>query len=202
MNQAMRPAHSDPYPGNVFYLPGNRISFIGFGMVGRLAEERRDQLMRLLLGLVKRDSRHVADDADRQSAGGWSVPCVHRLFQGDESLDQQRKVDREREQVLAQDGHQIVEHDAQARLFQRHAVVLVDEGLDFQQQAIFVHGAVADPVEHHVIAALIIGASIVMTVPGGSAWLGLPFFGLLGFVGAVIGSIWLLLSIWRSGGKE
>ncbi|MBU4509082.1 MAG: ubiquinone biosynthesis protein UbiB, partial [Gammaproteobacteria bacterium] len=53
-----------------------------------------------------------------------------------------------------------------------------------------------------VIAALIIGSSIVMTVPGGPTWLGLPFFGLLGFVGAVIGSIWLLLSIWRSGGEE
>ncbi len=44
--------------------------------------------------------------------------------------------------------------------------------------------------------------AMAMTVPGGPTWLGLPFFGLLGFVGAVIGSIWLLLSIWRSGGKE
>jgi hypothetical protein len=37
---------------------------------------------------------------------------------------------------------------------------------------------------------------------GTPTWLGLPFFGLLGFVGAVIGSLWLLLSIWRSGGRE
>jgi ubiquinone biosynthesis protein len=51
-----------------------------------------------------------------------------------------------------------------------------------------------------VIAALIIGSSIVMTVPGGPTLLGLPFFGLLGFLGAVLGSVWLLLSIWRSGG--
>ena len=28
--------------------------------------------------------------------------------------------------------------------------------------------------------------------------LGLPFFGLLGFVGAVAGGLWLLRSIWRS----
>ncbi|WP_043290695.1 hypothetical protein [Pseudoxanthomonas spadix] len=53
-----------------------------------------------------------------------------------------------------------------------------------------------------VVAALIVGSSIVMTVPGGPTLPGLPFFGLLGFVGAVIGSLWLLLSIWRSGGKE
>ena len=28
--------HADPHPGNVFYLPGNRIVIIDFGMVGRL----------------------------------------------------------------------------------------------------------------------------------------------------------------------
>ncbi len=51
-----------------------------------------------------------------------------------------------------------------------------------------------------LVAALIVGSSIVMTVPGGPTFLGLPFFGLLGFVGAVLGSFWLLSSIWRSGG--
>ncbi|MFZ2949860.1 MAG: AarF/UbiB family protein, partial [Desulfuromonadaceae bacterium] len=45
--------HADPHSGNVFYLPGNRIAIIDFGMVGRLTEERRDQLIRLLLGLVR-----------------------------------------------------------------------------------------------------------------------------------------------------
>ena len=51
-----------------------------------------------------------------------------------------------------------------------------------------------------VIAALIVGSSIVMTVSGGPTLLGLPVFGLFGFLGAVLGSLWLLLSIWRSGG--
>jgi ubiquinone biosynthesis protein len=51
----------------------------------------------------------------------------------------------------------------------------------------------------NVIAALIIGSSIVMTVEGGPMLLGLPLFGLLGFIGAVLGGIWLLISIWRSG---
>jgi ubiquinone biosynthesis protein len=51
-----------------------------------------------------------------------------------------------------------------------------------------------------VISALIIGSSIVMTVDGGPRWLGLPFFGLAGFLAAVGGGIWLLLSILRSGG--
>ena len=53
--------HADPHPGNVFYLTGNRIAFIDFGMVGRLTEERRSQVARLLHGLVSRDSSLVAD---------------------------------------------------------------------------------------------------------------------------------------------
>ena len=28
--------HADPHPGNVFYLPGNRVAFIDFGMAGHL----------------------------------------------------------------------------------------------------------------------------------------------------------------------
>ena len=53
--------HADPHPGNVFYLPGNRIAFIDFGMVGRLTEERRGQLIHLLLGLLQRDPTRVVD---------------------------------------------------------------------------------------------------------------------------------------------
>ncbi|MFA6903899.1 MAG: AarF/UbiB family protein [Gallionellaceae bacterium] len=53
--------HADPHPGNVFYLPENRIAFIDFGMVGRLSAERRYELTRLLHGLVYHDSAAVAD---------------------------------------------------------------------------------------------------------------------------------------------
>ena len=49
-----------------------------------------------------------------------------------------------------------------------------------------------------VIAALVVGSSIVMNVQGGPTLLGLPLFGFLGFVGAVLGGIWLLLAMWRS----
>jgi ubiquinone biosynthesis protein len=49
-----------------------------------------------------------------------------------------------------------------------------------------------------VTAALIIGSSIVMTVRGGPELLGLPLFGLLGFLIASANSIWLVWSIWRS----
>ncbi|NMG45590.1 ubiquinone biosynthesis protein UbiB [Aromatoleum toluvorans] len=53
--------HADPHPGNVFYLHGNRIAFIDFGMVGRLSEARRYELAVLLNGLVSNDAAAVAD---------------------------------------------------------------------------------------------------------------------------------------------
>lgn len=53
--------HADPHPGNVFYLPGNRLAFIDFGMVGRLSPQRRDELLQLLLGLVQHEPQAVAD---------------------------------------------------------------------------------------------------------------------------------------------
>ncbi|HSD59789.1 MAG TPA: AarF/UbiB family protein, partial [Burkholderiales bacterium] len=53
--------HADPHPGNVFYLPGNRIAMLDFGMVGRLSEARRDQIVDLLAALSRRDERGVMD---------------------------------------------------------------------------------------------------------------------------------------------
>jgi ubiquinone biosynthesis protein len=50
-----------------------------------------------------------------------------------------------------------------------------------------------------VVAALIVGSSIVMTVSGGPQIWGLPAFGFLGFVGACAGAAWLLRSISRGG---
>lgn len=49
-----------------------------------------------------------------------------------------------------------------------------------------------------VTSALIIGSSIVMTVPGGPKIFGMPFFGFLGFIIAFITSLWLIFSIWRA----
>jgi ubiquinone biosynthesis protein len=47
--------HADPHPGNVMYLPGNRIAMIDFGMVGRLSPVRRWQIVDLLRGLARHD---------------------------------------------------------------------------------------------------------------------------------------------------
>jgi len=48
-------------------------------------------------------------------------------------------------------------------------------------------------------ASLVVGSSIIMTVQGGPKLFGLPVFGLIGFVLAFFNSVWIVLSIWRSG---
>jgi ubiquinone biosynthesis protein len=53
--------HADPHPGNVFYLPGNRIAMIDFGMVGRLMDARRNQLVDLLAALAGKDDEAMLD---------------------------------------------------------------------------------------------------------------------------------------------
>lgn len=274
--------HADPHPGNVFYLPGNRIAFIDFGMVGRLTEERRDQLIRLLLGLVTNEPRRVAD-----VMLDWTGDAVGDTVVDEDGLmmEIQTFVDQYHGMPLKQLKLGTMLSDLVAILRQHRLALPVDlallvkafitlegmgreldpdfdmagEAMPLLEQALHTRytpaaiiklgwqaagealALIADlprdisrllraarrgRLEIHidithlkrvgnqldsaanrlavgiVVAALIIGSAIVMTVSGGPRLLGLPFFGLLGFVGAVIGGIWLLLSIWRSGGKE
>jgi ubiquinone biosynthesis protein len=266
--------HADPHPGNVFYLPGHRIAFIDFGMVGRLSEQRREQVIRLLLGLVKHESTDVADvladwagnAAADQEALLADIEAFVDQYRGlplrqlhlGAMLDQAIGILRQHHLMLPADlsllvkafislegmgreldpefdmaGHALPvleramrEHYAPRVLLRRglrsvHGMLSLLAGLP-QDLARLLRAARHGRLEIHVevahlqrvghqldravsrlvvgivVAALIIGSSIVMTVPGGPSLLGLPFFGLLGFLGAVAGSVWLLASIWRS----
>lgn len=53
--------HADPHPGNVFYLPGNRLAMLDFGMVGRLTHDRRNQIVDLLAALSRRDEEGMLE---------------------------------------------------------------------------------------------------------------------------------------------
>src|SRR5918992_5615949 len=53
--------HADPHPGNVFYLPGNRMVIIDFGMVGRLSPQRRAQVVDLLSGIARMAEEPMLD---------------------------------------------------------------------------------------------------------------------------------------------
>jgi ubiquinone biosynthesis protein len=49
--------HADPHPGNVLFLPDNRIGIIDFGMVGMLTHHRRNQIVDLLHALTLKDEQ-------------------------------------------------------------------------------------------------------------------------------------------------
>lgn len=53
--------HADPHPGNTFFMAGNKIALIDFGMVGWLSERRREELVDLLAGVASRDADAMRD---------------------------------------------------------------------------------------------------------------------------------------------
>lgn len=63
--------HADPHPGNVFYLPGNRVALIDFGMVGRLTERRSNEVVDLLYGLARRDSAQATEILLNWASAGY-----------------------------------------------------------------------------------------------------------------------------------
>jgi ubiquinone biosynthesis protein len=266
--------HADPHPGNVFYLPGNRIAFIDFGMVGRLTEERRDQIIRLLLGLVRYEPVRVADvmldwasegtlDEDslmleiqtfvdqyhgvplkQLSIGAMLSDVVailreHRItLPSDLALlvkafitleGMGRELDPDFD--MAGEAIPLLEQSLRARytpaaLIKRGwrsasemLALIADLPHDLsrllraaRRGRIEIHidvthlkhvgnqidGAANRLVIGIVVAAIIIGSSIVMTVSGGPTLLGLPLFGLIGYLSAAAGGVWLLLSILKS----
>ena len=69
--------HGDPHPGNIVFLPQNRVAFLDFGIFGELSEEQRKglcgQIENLALGNLARSFRYyslqvnVTDDTDMES---------------------------------------------------------------------------------------------------------------------------------------
>ncbi|MDY6842767.1 MAG: AarF/UbiB family protein [Thermodesulfobacteriota bacterium] len=51
--------HADPHPGNIFILENNVIAPVDFGMVGYIDESIADQIGKLLIGIIRRDSDRV-----------------------------------------------------------------------------------------------------------------------------------------------
>lgn len=274
--------HADPHAGNVFYLPGNRIAFIDFGMVGRIAPRRREELIHLLLGLVQRDPSAVAEvmlDWASENPLGKATDEDHLAGDLEAFVDQYHGLTLQQinlpamlsEMVGILRQHHLSLPPDLSLLFKAFITLegmgreldpafnMVDEALPLLKTAVrkryapkallqrgwrSIDGALSllaglpqdlsrllkaarrGQLDIHieignltrvgnqlesamnrlvvglVVAALIVGSSIVMTVQGGPTLLGLPLFGLLGFVGAVLGSVWLLSSIARSNRRD
>ncbi|GAB4376628.1 MAG: AarF/UbiB family protein [Calditrichia bacterium] len=51
--------HADPHPGNLFVLPGNVIAPVDFGIVGRIDEDMKEDLLNILRGIVDKDAYRI-----------------------------------------------------------------------------------------------------------------------------------------------
>ncbi len=267
--------HADPHPGNVFYLPGNGIAFIDFGMVGRLSERRREELLQLLLGLVERQSQAVAEVLLDWTGDGHGINQAQLETEIEDFVDQYHGTplaELSLGQMLADVTALLREHHlglpSDLALLIKAFISLegMGRGLDpgfhmateatpmlqdvlrarYEPKALAGRAwktlrrtlAVAEQLPHDisrllrnarrgrlqvnielahlkrvgdqidraanrlamalVIAALIIGSSIAMMVKGGPTLFGMPLLGSLGFIGAVLGGLWLVRAIWRS----
>ncbi len=84
--------HADPHPGNIFYMPDGAIGVIDFGMVGRVTEQRRFQILRLLHGLVVHDSAAVAEVLADWTEENNDIDEVRLQESADVFVDQYRGV--------------------------------------------------------------------------------------------------------------
>jgi ubiquinone biosynthesis protein len=57
--------HADPHPGNLLLTPDRKIAILDLGMVGRVNDRVRDQLVHLLAGISQGDGIQVAEAALR-----------------------------------------------------------------------------------------------------------------------------------------
>ena len=266
--------HADPHPGNVFYLPDNRIAFIDFGMIGRLTDERREQLIHLLLGLVRHEPKRVLDvlldwtgdgvqdetaltleiqtfldqyhgvPLKQLSLGTMLSDTVAILRQhqlmlpadlallikafislegmgreldpdfdiAGEAMPMLEELLRARytpSALIKRGGRALYEmmsliaglpHDLSRllRAARRGRLEIHIDVTNLRHVGNQLDNAANRMVIGIVVAALIVGSSIVMTVPGGPRLFGLPALGMFGFISAVIGGVWLMLSIWKS----
>lgn len=267
--------HADPHPGNVFYLPDNRIALIDFGMTGMLTHDRRNQITDLLLALLRKDERALLDVILEWSGDGpvdearlasdliefvFNYSSVHlRDISMGHLLSELTVIMREHHLVLPPDltllfkalitleglGRQLdpefdmgehvepfmaqvlplryspaamakrAEHGIRemasvllglprdlSRFFKELRKGRAHIDLDLKRLDRFGHqiDRSANRLTLGIMtASLVIGSSIVMTIEGGPKIFGMPVLGFFGFIIAVFNSIWIVLSIWRSG---
>jgi len=53
--------HADPHPGNIYVLNDGRISFLDWGMVGRVTPDMQARVIALIEGIVDRDSEAIME---------------------------------------------------------------------------------------------------------------------------------------------
>src|SRR6266542_5540108 len=268
--------HADPHPGNIHILPGARICFLDFGMMGFLDQRGREAFADLVWGIVRRNEVSVANallklasadqEPPRQGLESDVAEFMHQHFYRPVSELEFGRLITQLLQITTKHGLRIPadffimlkalslmeglvrrlnpQHDLitqaapflrQVRLSRMHPNKFVEGlfefGLDFAEMArelpsefrrifsqiktgearlIFKHDGL-DPLLHSwdrvsnrvsfaiVLAALIIGSSLMVHADIPPKWKGVPVIGLIGFVVAAVMGFWLLVSILRHG---
>lgn len=266
--------HADPHPGNFFYLPGNKLALIDFGLVSSLSDQRRKELAELLQGAIAVNSHPVvnvlmdwAGDAKIDMEGLTAdIDALLEEYNGVNLaqidigvvLNQLTTLARDHaltippdltlliKSVMALEGlgktlnpdfdlvkeadpfvrRAVLQRYSPESLFRRslgtigeitgiigelprdlrRMLILMRRGyipinINVDQLEEFSHrieSTANRTVIGLIVAALIVGSSIVMTVDAGPKLFGLPFFSMMGFITANIGSGWLLLSMWNT----
>lgn len=65
--------HADPHPGNFLLMEGDVLGVVDFGMVGRIDEDARYNLLRLVLALTQKDSWSIMDFMAQLGIRGLAV---------------------------------------------------------------------------------------------------------------------------------
>jgi ubiquinone biosynthesis protein len=77
--------HTDPHPGNIFFLPDNVWAMIDFGQVARLSIQDRKFFNEIVLSIVDRDAAQIVHSLDRDDMIGEKTD-VHKLTADIEQL--------------------------------------------------------------------------------------------------------------------
>ncbi|MDH5546529.1 MAG: AarF/UbiB family protein [Gammaproteobacteria bacterium] len=265
--------HADPHLGNMICLPDQRIALIDFGMVGRLSDQRREEVTDLLFALVKKDPQGVLEvvllwnpdtsinetrlfadiDDFLDTYHGLDLKELRftdlltdlvRIIRTNElrmppdltllikafitlegvgkRLDPDFNIVSEATPFITQIIHRRYRPDVVAKKGFEQTAQFIENVADLPKEAkdllrsikrgglqLNIDMTRLDHFGHQVdraasrltigivIAALIIGTSIVTATQPETTVLGLPVWGIIGFITAALGGVWLLISIWR-----
>jgi ubiquinone biosynthesis protein len=78
--------HADPHPGNLLLTPGKDIAILDLGMIGRLNNRIRDQLVHLLAGIAGGDGVQTAEAAMKIGEPRDGIIDRHRFINSIENI--------------------------------------------------------------------------------------------------------------------
>ena len=79
--------HADPHPGNFILMTDDRVGLIDFGNVGRMTREMKDDLLQLLVALVRRNYRDISRWVIKRGQVPQGVDASHLALELMDTLD-------------------------------------------------------------------------------------------------------------------